>query len=606
MDAYWRLASEMLRYKGTLVLAMLCALLSGSGVAVGLAALSPIVKILQDDERQTSLVQILEEHNATEPAIAIPQWVVDVAPAEPYHGVILLLATLAAWTFVGGTGNFLHQYLSMTVSVRALTRIRQRAFHHIVHMPLGRVVERGPAQMVARIVKDTSELDRGFRALTNKSIPKIINGLIAFAVAILFSWEVALTAPLLGIALGIVLKKLGKRIRRGQRASLKAHESLLRITTEAVQGLRAVKANTAERSSASRFHRENMVNMREQMKVRTARSLSGPLAEIIGSIMIGGLTWFFAKQIFDGRLTFDQVVVALTSLAVAGACFKPLAGIVNEMYAASAPAKRIVDIFDEDRERRRTDGYSILPRHSRSIEFDHISFTYPGAEGPSLSDVTLRVNHGERVAIVGPNGCGKTTLLSMVPCLLRPTSGRVLIDGVDIESVALRSLRGQIGVVTQETVMFRGPIAANIAFGLTDVTREQVIEAAKQAHAHEFIERLSNGYDADVLEQGASLSGGQRQRIAIARAILREPSILILDEATSQIDAESEQHINEAIADFCDGRTALVIAHRLSTVLSADRIVVMDEGRVVDQGVHDELLERCDLYRRLAEHQLSG
>jgi ABC-type multidrug transport system fused ATPase/permease subunit len=220
--------------------------------------------------------------------------------------------------------------------------------------------------------------------------------------------------------------------------------------------------------------------------------------------------------------------------------------------------------------------------------------------------VSLNILHGEKIAIVGPNGCGKTTLVSLLPRLLVPDAGggRVIIDGHDVAEFDLRSLRRQIGVVTQETVLFRGSIASNIAFGMPDATRERIIDAARRAHADEFIRQIPNGYDADVAEQGASLSGGQRQRLAIARAIMRDPSILILDEATSQIDAESEMHINAALREFGRGRTALVIAHRLSTVLHADRIVVMEGGAIIDVGRHDQLLERCELYRRLSKTQL--
>ncbi len=230
--------------------------------------------------------------------------------------------------------------------------------------------------------------------------------------------------------------------------------------------------------------------------------------------------------------------------------------------------------------------------------------SYPGNVTPAVRDVSLTIGYRQRIAVVGPNGSGKTTLLSMIPGLLRPDRGRILIDDRDIAEFNLQSLRRQVGVVTQETVLFRGTIAENIAFGQADVDAKQIEEAARHAHAHDFIMRLSGGYDADVAELGASLSGGQRQRLDIARALLRDPSILILDEATSEIDAESEAQISQAITEISSNRTVILIAHRLSTVVHADRIMVMDEGRIIDQGSHAELLERCDLYRRLSRTQL--
>jgi ATP-binding cassette, subfamily B, bacterial MsbA len=244
------------------------------------------------------------------------------------------------------------------------------------------------------------------------------------------------------------------------------------------------------------------------------------------------------------------------------------------------------------------------------VEFDHVTLTYAGRETPALRGVSLLVPFGARVAFVGPNGSGKTTLLSLVNRLLAPSSGRVLIDGVDISSVHLRSLRQQVGVVTQETVLFQGTVRDNIAYGSwagsAGVCEEAIIGAAKKARAHDFISRLPQGYDTMVSPQGLSLSGGQRQRIAIARAILRDPSILVLDEATSMIDAESEAQIATAMQEFSSGRTTLIVAHRLSTVISADRIVVMDQGAILDQGTHEELLRRCAVYQQLVRHQFPG
>jgi ABC-type multidrug transport system fused ATPase/permease subunit len=280
-----------------------------------------------------------------------------------------------------------------------------------------------------------------------------------------------------------------------------------------------------------------------------------------------------------------------------------LAGIANDIQAAMAPLERLQEITDQPSEVAATRDFPTLARHTESIVFEGVRFRYPDAQTEALRGIDLRIEAGEHVAIVGSNGCGKTTLLSLLPRLLDPTEGRISIDGTDVSKVRLDTLREQIGVVTQETVLIRASIRENIAFG-REGDDAAIRAAAGRAHAAGFIDQLSEGYETLVAEMGASLSGGQRQRIAIARALFREPSILMLDEATSQIDSESELQINSAIAEFRTGRTALVIAHRLSTVLAADRIVVMEEGRIVDDGTHEELIERCEAYQSLARTQL--
>ncbi|MCZ6735459.1 MAG: ABC transporter ATP-binding protein [Planctomycetota bacterium] len=601
MAAFWTYVRQMLRNRATVAWAFVFALISASGLGVGLLTLGPMLRLIL---RGDSLDQLARQFNEKEPWIRVPDEIIARLPPERFDGVVLIIFVIAVLTVLGGAANFMHQYLSQMLATKTIARIRQDTYRHVLHLPLSRVIARGPSEFVARIVRDAAELQRGFIAVTSKAVTQVLKGLAAFTAAMVFDWRLTLSAAVVAPLLLIVLRKLGKRIRRGTRGSLEAQEGLLRIATETLHGLRAVKANTGERHAARWFHRLNKAVVKQELRVRTARALTGPVVETLAVLILGSLAIFAAKQIIAGNLPFERFVLTLGSLAVAGASFRPLAGLVNEMHAAAAPAERLDEILSQQREAAGPLRLPNLSRHSKTIEFANVSFTYPGSDRPAVDRLTLTIAHGERLALVGPNGSGKTTLISLLPRLLEPDSGRVLIDGTDISTVNLTSLRRQFGVVTQETVLFRGSVAENIGFGAAAPSREQIIDAARRAHAEDFVLELPNGYDTDLAEQGASLSGGQRQRLAIARAILRDPSILILDEATSQIDAESEAQINAALAEFCQGRTALLIAHRLSTVLNADRIVVMDGGRIIAEGSHEELLEDCDLYRRLTKTQL--
>jgi subfamily B ATP-binding cassette protein MsbA len=439
------------------------------------------------------------------------------------------------------------------------------------------------------------------------------------AAALHFNAFVTLSALLVAPALYTVIRKLGKRIKRAANAALQSQSTLLGAATESLQALRVVKVYTNEVYEGGRFHRANKQVMNELNRVRTARALASPLTEMLSIFLLCGLTlaagWVIIKgiKVDLGPLGVRKVnvdpadfILAMLSLAVAGASLKPLTGLISDIQASAPAAERLLELIRAEPEPGHGMKLARAPRHARSIEFDGVKLTYPGASTPALRGVTLTIPHGRRIAFVGPNGCGKTTLLSLVPRLFDPDEGTVRLDGRDIREFSVRSLRAQIGVVTQETAIFSGTIRSNIAYGNPGATDEQIEAAAKQARAHEFITRLPKGYDTPVAEQGLSLSGGQRQRLAIARAIVRNPAILIMDEATSMVDADSEAQIAAAITEFAAGRTCLIVAHRLSTVLNCDSIVVMDAGCVVDQGTHEELMARCELYRTLAQHQFPG
>ncbi|MCA9290712.1 MAG: ABC transporter ATP-binding protein [Phycisphaerales bacterium] len=603
MTDFWRLVRTMIAtHRGTFVWAWVFAFISASGVGVGLFAFGPVIKLILDDGGRT-LADLAQGYNAGNPVIAVPAWLISRLPTDRFEGVALIVGALGLLTLVGAIANFLHQYLSMTLCTRAVADLRQRAFRHIIALPLTTVIARGPSEFISRIMRDTVELQRGLISLTSKAIAQLTKGAVALVVAFAYDYRLSLIAIVVAPILAAALKKIGTRIRRGTRSALKSQEGLLRVATETIGGLRAVKACTGESDAAARFAVINEDVVREELKVRTARAMSPPIVETLAVFAIAALCLVAAKQIIDGHLEFTQFLVVLTALGVAGASFRPLAGLINEIQASSAPAQRLLDVLDLEVESSGP-ARPALPRHATSIEFRDVVFRYPGSDQPALDGVTLAVRHGQRIAVVGPNGCGKTTLIGLLPRLHVPAAGAVLIDGVDLATVDLPSLRQQIGVVTQDTVLFQGSIADNIAYGVEGATRAQIVDAARKAHADRFINEISGAYDADLAEFGSSLSGGQRQRLAIARAILRDPSILILDEATSQIDAESEEQINLALAEFCAGRTAIIVAHRLSTVLHADVIVVMDAGRIVDHGTHVELLERCPLYQRLTNTQL--
>jgi ABC-type multidrug transport system fused ATPase/permease subunit len=632
-DAFWPYAKRMLRYRWLVLPALVFAALSAGGMGAGLAALKPVFENVMTKEPKR-LADFAADFNTHLPKWAphISQGIIDSLPKGDFDTVFWIVIGVGVLTIFGATCNFLHAYLSLTVISRTVANIRREAFHGVVHLPLKTVLRAGPSDLVSRIVYDTANLGQGFNALLSKSIAQLTKGLVMVGFAFYFNWKLTLAALVAAPIVGFIIRKLGKRIRRASRGALQSQAGLYQSASEVLGGLRVVKVYTTERTEEGRFHRTNKDVVAREFKVRTARALASPLVETVTIFVLGGLALVAVKAILDKRLDPTDAISVLACLGVAGASLKPLTGFMNDIQQASAAAVRLRELMGMEPEPGHDAKLPKMARHAKSIEFDGVSLTYPGAERPAINGISMTIDHGRTIAFVGPNGCGKTTLLSLIPRLFDPDAGRVVIDGQDIRGFGIRSLRGQIGVVTQETVLFRGSIRDNIAYGSSGVTEEKLREAARRARAEEFILQKPEGYNFIVGEGGSGLSGGQRQRIAIARAILRDPAILILDEATSMIDSESEHKIAEAIAEFVtasrgvsapgssggtakpgmngthvatrNGRTCLIVAHRLSTVIDADSIVVMDQGRIVDTGTHGELLGRCAIYQSLVANQM--
>ncbi len=593
----------MFYWRGRLILALFLAAFSALGLGIGLLSLGPALSLILDPEEGKSLLQLATVHNAEDHFLQVPQWLIAILPEGRFDGVIFLLLGVGLLTIIGGLANFFHQYLSAWISVHVVANVREASFKHVLAMPLGTVQKLGSSEFVSRIIRDAEALQVGLMVLMGKSVSQLTKGIAAFIVACIFDYRLVLIAILVLPILAITLHKIGRRVSKGTKASLEAQQDLLRISSESIQGLRAVKVNTSEHASVKAFDEENNQVIKAELKVRMMRALGSPLMEILAIFVLGTLAAIAARLIIEGRLNFDTFLLSIGSLAVAGGALRPLAGLVTEIQAAEAPADRLLSLLDSPEEEltEKPD----FSKHQHSISFQNVSFSYHDSDLPAIKDFSLTIEFGQRVAIVGPNGSGKTTLISLLPRLLLPQEGSICIDDRNINEVNLKSLRSEMGVVTQETVLFHASIDANIRFG-QDASREEVIQVAKHAHADDFIRTIEGGYDSIVYEQGTSLSGGQRQRIAIARALLRDPSILIFDEATSQVDAESEALIGDTLNKYCSNRTLLIIAHRMSTVQSADRILVLDQGRLVGDGTHDELLLNCDVYQRLTETQLTS
>jgi ABC-type multidrug transport system fused ATPase/permease subunit len=601
------MARRLLRRPGRVGAALVFAFLSAAGLGVGLLAIQPVLEVVLAEGQPRGLPELLTAWHASGPlAGRIPRGLIDAVPSGAFNAVAWMMGGLGVLTLLGATANFLHQYFALTAVQETIADLRQEVFEHIARWPLARIVRGGSADAVSRVIGDTEALAGGLTALLSKAVAEVTKGAAAYAAALVINWKLTLAATLVAPPVFIVLRKLGKRIRRASRKALSGRADLFRAANETMQGLRVVKVHGTEAGETARFASINRDVLRQNLRVRTARAIASPITEVIGILVLGGLTLVAVKAILDGELAKTDFVLALGALGVAAGTLKPIAGMMADIQASSAAADRLADVLAAPPEAgsiRAAPALPALPRHTRDIRFEGVRFTYPEAATEALRGVDLPIPFGSTVAFVGPNGCGKTTLLSMVPRLFEPAAGRVLIDGVDIAGVDLHSLRDQIGVVTQETVLFRRTVRENVAYGRA-ASDEAVRDALRRARADDIVAALPHGLDTELGEQGLTLSGGQRQRLAIARAILRDPAVLILDEATSMIDAESEARIGQALRDFARGRTCLVVAHRLSTVVNADRIVVMNAGQIVDTGTHAELLERCPLYQDLARHQL--
>ncbi len=517
--------------------------------------------------------------------------------------IVMIILLMGLFTVIRCLAKFYQIYLAQKVMQVGVNHIREDAFGRALDMPMGFFVNERPSDTVSRIVRDTSVLGGAIKMFLGKALREPLIALFMLGFAMLLNWQLTLifigAAPLVLWLLGL----FGKKMKRATRKSLVVSSQMLAKLQESMAGLRVVKVYNRQEYERRTFKGLNHRLLRQLLKISKVDAATTPVLEVLGmaagsAALIVGVQWVTAS-----RMDSSVFLGLLILLGAAAESVRKTSDVWNRIQEANAAAERVFAVIDEPVEHERS-GAIELGRLSRSIEFADVVFTYPGSLRPALSRINLTVQAGHNIAVVGPNGSGKTTLANLIPRFYDPDSGRILIDGKDIRDVTLASLRNQIGMVTQDMVTFNGSIAANIGYGKAGASTEEIIRAAKLAFAHEFIEPLPNGYETVIGEQGTGLSGGQLQRVVIARAILKNPAILIFDEATSQVDADSEAKIHKAIEEIMQDRTSFVIAHRFSTVIAADVIVVMDDGRIIAEGQHEELVRDCPLYRSLYETQV--
>ncbi len=533
------------------------------------------------------------------------RYVVDVLiPAGTPSQVLLVgLALLGLYALRFGL-LYWNRYTIALVSQQLVYSMAQRLFEHVQRLSLRFYERQGTGDIISRATSDVGVLQQ---ALTGQVVGTFVSLLTMLAYAgimLWLHWQLALlvfsTVPLLLLASYLSAEALRARYSRVQEKI----SGVNAVLAENITGVRVSKAFARETEQLQRFQARNRESLEANLSTATVQSVSAPLIQMISTLGTVLVLFFGARWVAEGTVSLGTLVAFVTYLT---AFYGPLEDLIRlnaTVQQALAAAERIFQFLDEQPEIVEKPGAIDLPTVRGEIRFEGVWFSYePGK--PVLQDINIVAPPGAVIALVGHTGSGKTSLVNLIPRFYDPERGRITLDGYDLRDLTLRSLRSHIAVVLQETFLFAGTVRENIAYGRLEATFEEIVEAAKQAHAHEFIVQLPQGYDTYVGEGGVLLSRGQRQRIALARAILRDPRILILDEATSDVDTETEVLIQQALERVIRGRTVFIIAHRLSTVRNADEIIVLDHGRIVERGRHEELLARGGVYRQLYDLQFA-
>jgi len=531
--------------------------------------------------------------------------------AQDFSMLQRLLWMLPAISILLGFFSYLQNYLMASVGQRAVADLRKAMFEHLQRLSMDYFSATASGKTMARFTNDLAALQH---VIARAPIYIVRDGLTAiFNIGLIFylNWKFALmTICILPISGGIIVL-LGKTLRRYGRKGQEQMGELYSVIQENIQSASVVKAYCAESQETERFQKSNLKFLGLNLRFARADTLSSPLMEMVGALIFSFLLWKGGSDVVQGQWTAGSFLAFITYAVMTYRPLKNFAELNSQLQLGLASTERVFELIDQKPTVHDSPQARVLAPFSKEIHFDGVGFQYPArstdpgdSASMALKDIHLRIRSGEVVALVGSSGAGKSTLALLLPRFHDPTSGQVRVDGQDLREVTLSSLRGQIGFVTQEVILFNESVRYNIAYGKPGATESEIRAAAEAANAHSFISRMPQGYDTLIGERGVRLSGGERQRLSIARALLKNPPILILDEATSSLDAESERLVQEAVERLMEHRTALVIAHRLATVRRADRIIVLSKGQIIEEGNHASLLERQGTYFKLHNLQI--